>query len=108
MACKILSYYHIIGFNLISFLINLNHLNYYSLHVYEIFNSSILPYCSELITGIVPYTDLRAEAQVSSFLNCVFYFLVLGEGGLALQVVFFDVEWNGKTEFHFNGRHGLI
>lgn len=23
--------------------------------------------CSELLTGVVPYTDLRAEAQVSLF-----------------------------------------
>lgn len=27
--------------------------------------------CSELLTGVVPYTDLRAEAQVSLSILCV-------------------------------------
>lgn len=26
-----------------------------------------MPHCSELLTGVVPYTDLRTEAQVYVF-----------------------------------------
>ena len=38
-------------------------------------SKSLAPtYCSELLTGVVPYTDLRAEAQVSIlYLHAVCY-----------------------------------
>lgn len=60
-------------------------MDYYNLEActVEIFYSSFLLYCSEILTGVVPYTDLRAEAQVS-FLNC-FFFLFLEEVGFIIR-----------------------
>jgi hypothetical protein len=68
-------YCHIIVLNLICCHRTRSHLDYYSLEActFEILYLSFLLYCSELLTGVVPYTDLRAEAQVS-FLNCIFIF----------------------------------